>query len=70
MLGTMLEHQKIVLSGVADHKQLFSKELRKSLGWLNAKEQDVFEQWVREHYYHLHAETIDEVFRGTLPEAS
>lgn len=59
----MLEHQKIVLSGVADHKQLFRKELRKSLSWLDAKEQHALKKWIRENYYHMHAEAIDEVFR-------
>lgn len=70
MLESMLEHQKMVLSGVEDHSQLFRKELLKSLSWLDDKEQLSLEKWVRKNYYHLHSKTIDEVFRGNPPEAS
>jgi hypothetical protein len=63
MHKAMLEHQKMVLSGVADHEQLFRKELLKSLNWLKTPQRGALKKWVREHYYHLHAETIDEVFR-------
>ena len=69
MLETMLEHQKIVLSGVCDQKQLFRKELLKSLSWLDAKEQDALKGWVWENFYHMHSETIDEVFKGSYPVA-
>lgn len=70
MLESMLEHQKIVLSGVEDNSQLFRKELLKSLSWLDDKEQDSLENWVRKKYYQVHSKTIDEVFRGRTPEAS
>ena len=70
MLESMLEHQKIVLSGVEDHSQLFKKELLKSLSWLDDNEQDSLEKWVRKNYYQMHSKAIDEVFRGKHPEAS
>lgn len=70
MHESILEHQKIVLSGVEDHSQLFRKELLKTISWLDDKEQDSLEKWVRKNYYHIHSETIDEVFSGTHPEAS
>jgi len=57
----MLEHQKTVLAGVSNNKQLFKKELKKSLGWLNNSELTVFIKWVNENYYKLHGDIINEV---------
>ncbi len=58
----MLEHQKTVLKGVSNNKQLFKKELVKSLGWLNNSELTVFIKWVNDNYYNLHGDVINEVF--------
>ncbi len=57
----MLEHCKIVLNGVKDEKNLFRKELIKSLAWLNEEEQRQLGQWVRKNFHEQHAEIIDEI---------
>jgi len=57
----MLEHQKIVLRGVAQDEALFRKELIKSMEWLNAPEQDQLRRWVRENFSHLHGKIIKEI---------
>lgn len=59
----MLEHQKMVLKGVSSDKALFRKELKKSLLWLNEKEQKLLSKWVKENFAHLHADVImDELY--------
>lgn len=58
----MLEHQKTVLAGVSNNKQLFKKELVKSLGWLNNGELTAFTEWVKENFYQLYGDIINEVF--------
>ncbi len=58
----MLEHQKTVLQAVADNEQLFRKELKKSLTWLNNEEISQLEKWVNEKFSQSHAETIQQVF--------
>lgn len=65
----MLEHQKIVLNGVSDSKELFRKELLKSLIWLNAEEQTQLRRWVKENFWNKHAEIIRDVFYRELKTA-
>jgi hypothetical protein len=59
---TMLEHQKLVLENLSSDKDLFRKELLKSLGWL--KSYEVFElyKWVKSKYYDRHKDVINDVF--------
>jgi len=57
----MLEHQKIVLQAVADNEQLFRKELKKSLTWLNNEEISQLEKWLIENFSQSHAKTIQQV---------
>ena len=66
----MLEHQKIVLNGVKNSKKLFKKELIKSMIWLNAHDQTKLRRWVREKFYHLHAEIIKDVLYPKYEQAS
>ena len=66
----MLEHQKIVLSGVSDNQMLFRKELSKSMQWLNTEQQRQLGRWVRENFNHQHAQVIDEVLNGAYDVAS
>ena len=61
ILFAMLEHQKIVLNGVKHDKQLFRKELIKSLAWLNPGDQTLLRRWVYENFNHLHPEILKEV---------
>jgi hypothetical protein len=42
----MLEHQKIVLSGVVDDESLFRKELKKSISWLDPQEIIQLRKWL------------------------
>ena len=65
----MLEHQKIVLNGVQFDKRLFKKELIKSLVWLPPNEQIQLRKWVKEHFYHSHADVINDVFHPKLENA-
>ncbi len=59
---TMLEHQKIVLSGVKENSKLFKKELEKSLQWLTSNEVAELYKWLVNNFSDsLHA-GIEEVF--------
>ncbi|MCU4155516.1 hypothetical protein J1N10_05980 [Carboxylicivirga sp. A043] len=57
----MFELCKTVLNGVHEDKNLFRKELIKSLSWLNSEEQIKLQAWVREKFGHEHADVIDEI---------
>lgn len=57
----MLEHQKLVLQNVATNRNLFKKELFKSMAWLNAYELTQFRKWVRETFWATHKDVIQEV---------
>ena len=59
----MLEHQKLVLQNVAFSKELFRKELNKSLAWLNVHERDKLHAWLKMHYCDAYGEIIEDVFR-------
>lgn len=58
----MLEHQKIVLQNVSDNKELFRKELEKSLKWLKSWEIYKLHRWVKDNFSKSHKEIIDDVF--------
>jgi len=58
----MLEHQKVVLLGVSDNKQLFRKEIYKSLRWLNADEIGQLRRWIIERFNGIYDKLIREVF--------
>lgn len=58
----MLEHQKIVLSGVKDDIRLFKKELYKSSKWLKPVEQSQLKEWVYKNFSLLHKTIAEEVF--------
>ena len=59
----MLEHQKLVLSNLSADKDLFRKELVKSLGWLTSSEIFELYRWLKEKYYPTHREVIQDVFK-------
>ncbi|MFW5687705.1 MAG: hypothetical protein ACOCXV_02150 [Bacteroidota bacterium] len=46
----MLEHQKWVIQNVANDRELFIKEIHKSLAWLEKEEIEEFTQWLRTNY--------------------
>lgn len=57
----MLEHQKVVLKGVADNLQLFKKELAKSLKWLNPTELTELIKWLTNEFGDTHKKVIREL---------
>jgi len=57
----MLEHQKIVLNGVKDNEYLFSKELKKSLAWLNSHELTQLRKWLKENFWDTHKTIIQDI---------
>ncbi len=66
----MLDHQKKVLQAVSDHPALFKKELMKSVEWLNEKELNDLQRWLRCEYYNRYSHIIDECFNMQLDVAS
>lgn len=58
----MLEHQKKVIENIANNKELFKKELYKSIAWLNSYELTQLRKWVRENFWNSHKELIQEAF--------
>lgn len=58
----MLEHQKIVIDKVSTDRDLFRKELIKSLKWLSHDEIIELQKWVKEKYWKMHEEVIRELF--------
>jgi len=58
----MLEHQKMVLQNLSHDKELFAKELRKSLTWLKSYEVFLLHTWVKEKYGNIHNDVIREIF--------
>jgi len=58
----MLEHQKLVLRNVSHDKELFRKELKKSIVWLKSYEVYKLYAWVKENYGRIHGDVISDVF--------
>lgn len=57
----MLELQKKVLVGVAFSKELFKKELKKSVVWLSTAELGDLKKWLKVNYWRTHSEVIADV---------
>ena len=58
----MLDHQKTVLEHVIGNKELFIKELKKSVCWLEANEIRNLYFWLKEKFGSSHADIINSVF--------
>ena len=58
----MLEHQMTVLNAVSGNRELFRKELIKSLGWLDTEESNQFNKWLKENYWNEYSDIIKEAF--------
>jgi len=58
----MLEHQKKVIEGVSFNKELFEKEIRKSLKWITMSEQAELEIWLNSKFHLKHREVIEQIF--------
>ncbi len=62
----MLDHQKAVIEHVIDNDELFVKELKKSLSWLEMNEVRKLYSWLREKYGSSHTDLINLVFEKEL----
>jgi hypothetical protein len=58
----MLEHQKLVLEKVSNDRELFRKELLKSLRWLKSYEIYKLHSWLKQRFYLTHGDIIRDVF--------
>ena len=58
----MLEHQKLILEKVSHNKELFRKELVKSLKWLKSYEIFRLHVWLKQRFYLTHGDIIRDVF--------
>jgi hypothetical protein len=58
----MLEHQKLILEKVSNDRELFKKELVKSLKWLKSYEIYQLYAWLKQKYYLTHGDIIKDVF--------
>ncbi len=59
----MLEHQKLVLQNLSGDKELFRKELLKSMKWLKSYELFHLYRWLKNNYADTHSDVIYEVFK-------
>ena len=58
---TMLDYQKTILNKVSFDKNLFRKELKKSYKWLKNDEIKNLSSWVKDQYYRMYPEVIQEI---------
>ena len=59
----MLKYTKTVLQKVSFNKDLFKKELQKSLRWLRKDEIIVLQTWCVLHFGSIYMDVIHEVFK-------
>ena len=62
MSYTLLDHQKAIILNICKDKQLFKKELIKSMEWLNDQEQRVFKKWICENFMFEYPDVLNHVF--------
>ena len=60
----MLDHQKTVLAQVIENDEIFVKELRKSVCWLEQNELRNLYIWLQEKYRTSHAGIINSIIKG------
>jgi hypothetical protein len=58
----MLEHQKILLTNSVHDREMFRKELVKSLKWLDRLERQKLYLWLKEQCWQHFSEIIESVF--------
>lgn len=58
----MLEHQKKIIAAVADNPEMFEKEIRKAIEWLNVDEIEELEHWLKRYYWNDHRRTLFKIF--------
>ena len=62
----MLEHQKWVVKNLSGDKELFKKELYKSLDWLEKEEIEELVEWLKSNYWNTNSKEIITVFRSYM----
>ena len=60
----MLEMSKLILQKVSFDKQLFTKELRKAVRWLQPDEKMILKVWCLTTFGEIYRDTIIDVFRN------
>ena len=60
----MLEYSKTVLQKVSFNRELFGKELRKSLRWLKKEEIILLQVWCLATYNEQYSDILREVFQN------
>jgi hypothetical protein len=59
----MLDHQKIILENVIDDRELFLKEFKKSITWLDEDDIRKLYLWLKKSFWSSHKETLQLIFR-------
>ncbi len=60
----MLEYAKIILPKVSFSKELFSKELKKCIGWLEKDQIGDLYLWCNENFKDIYPDVIEKAFTG------
>ena len=60
----MLEMSKLILQRVSFDKQLFTKELKKAIHWLQPNEKTLLKVWCLTTFGEMYRDTIIDVFRN------
>ena len=68
-MKTMLEYQKMILEKVSFDKNIFKKELKKSIKWLQGEELKKLIHWVWNKFGLTHADAINSTVPIALPPA-
>jgi len=60
----MIEYAKAILPKVTFSRELFRKELFKSIKWVDKDELAELHQWCVEHFSHIYPDIISEAFEN------
>ena len=60
----MLEYTKLILKKVSFNRELFSRELKKSIQWLKKEEVILLQSWCMITYGDIYGDVIRESFSG------
>jgi len=63
-LNAMIEYAKNILPKVSIWKNLFNKELRKCVNWVEPEEWFELRNWCYDTFYEDHAEILDEIYQS------
>jgi hypothetical protein len=54
----MLDHQKYILENVVDDRELFRKELKKSISWLEPDDVKKLYLWLKANFWKSHKDLL------------